>query len=41
MFKKIPALALWALLALTVGLLPLACGSDNNSTDGSHVTTGG
>jgi hypothetical protein len=46
MFKKIPAVALWALLALAVVLVPLACSSDSGSTtdgsqvDSSNVTTG-
>ena len=40
MFKRIPAFALWIMLAVGVGLIPLACGSDNNSTD-SSTTTGG
>jgi len=38
MFKKIPAFALWVMLALAVGLVPLACGSDNNNND---ATTSG
>ena len=40
MFKKIPAFALWAILALAVALAPLACSSDNNSGDGSMHMTG-
>ena len=39
MFKRIPAFALWIMLAIGVGLVPLACGSDNNNTP--DATTGG
>lgn len=35
MFKRIPAFALWIMLALAVGLVPLACGSDSTSDDAS------
>jgi hypothetical protein len=41
MFKRIPAFALWALLAVAVGLIPLACGSSSGGDDAntdSHVT---
>jgi len=35
MFKRIPAFALWMMLALAVALVPLACSSDNGGTDAS------
>jgi hypothetical protein len=38
MFKRIPAFALWVMLALGVGLVPLACGSSSTTTD---AMTGG
>jgi len=40
MFKKIPGFALWAILALAVALVPLACSSDNSSNDGSSSMSG-
>jgi hypothetical protein len=40
MFKRIPAFALWVMLALGVGLIPLACGSDNSNTDSGSMTGG-
>jgi len=40
MFKRIPAFVLWAFLALGVGLLPLACGSDSNPTHATSMTPG-
>jgi hypothetical protein len=32
MFKKIPAFALWMMLALAVALVPLACSSSSSTT---------
>jgi hypothetical protein len=40
MFKRIPAFALWALLAVAVALAPVACSSDNKTNDGSSMMTG-
>ena len=44
MLKRIPGFVLWALLAVAVGVLPLACGSDNGGGTDAHDTgsmTGG
>jgi hypothetical protein len=41
MFKRIPGFVLWALLAVAVGLVPLACGSDSNGNDSSTMTPSG
>ena len=35
MFRRIPGLLLWILVACAVAILPIACGSDGNGSDGS------
>ena len=40
MFKRIPVYVVWSLVALAVALVPLACGSSGDSTDGPHDTQG-
>jgi len=41
MFKRIPAFALWMMLALAVALVPIACSSSSTSNDASgQVDTG-
>jgi hypothetical protein len=43
MLKRIPGFVLWALLAVAVGIVPLACGSSTSGTDAAdtHTMTGG
>ena len=40
MFKRIPMLGLFILLACAVALLPIACGSDSGGTDASDTAPG-
>jgi hypothetical protein len=38
MLKRIPMLALFALLAAATALLPMACGSDSGGNDASDTS---
>jgi hypothetical protein len=38
MLKRIPGFFLWVVLAVAVGVLPFACGSDDSKTDGAAMT---
>ena len=35
MIRKFSSLAIWVVLGLAVALIPLACSSDSNTTDGA------